>query len=139
MFERAVPLGGLVDLFGDPVDIIGDDVADVVRGGFAIAHPAATDQTDEQLEGVVAAGRYPRKLAWSWDDATTRRVLGRFDASDRVLVEDAHAMCVKQDGSKFIEGIRLCGHADAGSLHIAYKVFDHFVVEAVHTPASEVR
>ncbi|MER7124815.1 hypothetical protein ACFQL8_38415 [Streptomyces goshikiensis] len=57
VFERAVPLGGLVDLFGDPVDVIGDDVADVDRGGFTVAQPAATDQTDEQ--GVTAVAIAP--------------------------------------------------------------------------------
>lgn len=50
-----------VDLFGDAVDVIGDDVVEIDGEGLAVAHPASAHQVRDEPAAVVAGPCRPAR------------------------------------------------------------------------------
>ncbi|MFJ6140665.1 hypothetical protein [Kitasatospora sp. NPDC092286] len=126
-----------VDLLGDAVDVVGDDVGEVHREGLAVAQTAAAHRVDHQEEGVVAGGAYRLELGWGGYDGALRVVLGRLDAVERVLVVEAEEVGVEEDRLQLVEGVGLGSEADAVALHGLDEGLDDLVVEGAYPAAAE--
>ncbi|MFI8451549.1 hypothetical protein [Streptomyces erythrochromogenes] len=127
------------DLFGDPVDVAGDEVVDVDGEGLAVAHAAAAHEVGDEEEPVVAGGAYVAELGGRGDDRALGVVLRGLDPQDGVLGVDAEAVRVQEDGLHLVEGVGLGGQAGAVAFHGADEAVDDLVVEGAHPAAAERR
>ncbi|MEU8733215.1 hypothetical protein AB0C68_28020 [Streptomyces tendae] len=84
MLEPLVLAGGPVDLFGDAVDVVGDDVVDVDRERFAVAHAAAAHQVGD-VEAIGLRGQ-----------ADAAAFQGLEEALDDLVVEGVHPPAAQQ-------------------------------------------